>query len=125
MFEEYGEPDKVEVTLPDDTKHIVTIRYSIVKNPVRKKLSEINVNPGHTDPGKHAQKNIGVSVIRAGRELELNKSFVIGYNPAERWWGVEVSFSPALDEIFGVTNNKQSATAFMQMDLDADAESEV
>src|SRR5207302_6973409 len=29
-----------------------------------------------------------------------------------RWWGVEVDFPPELDEIFGVTNNKQAARNF-------------
>lgn len=124
MFEEYGIPDKIGVTLQDGSEHTVTVRYSIVKYPIRKKLGEIGTNPGSTPPGKHAQRNIGVSVVRAARELEINKSFVIGYDPTERWWGAEVSFSPALDEIFGVTNNKQSATAFKQMDFEADAESE-
>jgi hypothetical protein len=32
------------------------------------------------------------------------------YDPTARWIGIEVSFPPALDEVFGVTNNKQSAT---------------
>lgn len=65
-----------------------------------------------------------MSVVRAGRELEMNRTFDIGYDPVERWWGIEVSFSPALDDIFGVTNNKQAANAFRYMDLSKDAEDE-
>jgi hypothetical protein len=34
---------------------------------------------------------------------------------------VEVQFDPALDDVFGVTNNKQSATFFTRLDLDEDA----
>ena len=26
-----------------------------------------------------------------------------------RWWGAEVSFSSGMDDVFGVTNNKQHA----------------
>src|SRR5262249_8688805 len=63
-------------------------------------------------------------VVRAGRELELNNTFDNTYDPRERWWGVEVSFEPALDDVFGVTNNKQTATAFRSMNLDEDARME-
>lgn len=79
---------------------------------------------GSAPIGKHAMKNIGVSVVRAGRELEMNNTFDIRYDPVERWWGVEVLFDPGLDSIFGVTNNKQAATAFRQCDLDEDADTE-
>ena len=65
--------------------------------------------------GKHAAKNLGVSIVRAKRELELDDSWAGSYDPTERWWGVEVEFPPVLDEVFGVTNNKQNATIFSQM----------
>ena len=64
---------------------------------------------------KHAQKNIGVSVVRAGRELMLDPAWCIGYDPRERWWGAEVEFPRALDEVFGVTNKKQAATHFAEL----------
>ena len=67
--------------------------------------------------GKHASKNQGVSVVREGRELEINSSFVNRYEPTERWWGIEVKFPRGLDEVFGVTNNKQAATAFQDLSL--------
>jgi hypothetical protein len=124
MFEEWGDPNSIAAALPNGEKHSVTIRFTIVKNQVRKRLAEISPNPGRTMPGKHAQKNIGISLVRADRELEMSREFVIGYDPTERWWGIEVSFPPALDDLFGVTNNKQAATAFEQLDLDADAEAE-
>ena len=34
---------------------------------------------------------------------------------AKRWWGAEVEFPPELDELFGVTNNKQAATHFAEL----------
>ena len=53
--------------------------------------------------------------MRAGRELLLDPGWCIGYDPRERWWGAEVEFPPALDEVFGVTNNKQAATHFSEL----------
>ncbi len=45
----------------------------------------------------------------------LDQGWCIGYDPRERWWGAEVEFPPSLDEIFGVTNNKQAATHFSEL----------
>ncbi len=57
--------------------------------------------------------NTGISVVRLCREIGFgNYGF---FNPAEereRWWGCEVRFKPDLDEVFGVTNNKQAVTNF-------------
>jgi hypothetical protein len=101
----------------NDEEHLVHLKFSIVRKDVR--------HEGGSSPiGKNAAKNQGVSVVRAKRELELNSTFDNSYDPRERWWGVEVSFEPALDDIFGVTNNKQAATAFRKMDIDEDAKNE-
>ena len=70
-------------------------------------------NPGSSPWGKHADRNKGVSIVRAGRELEVSLAWVNNYEPEERWWSVEVEFDPILDEIFGVVNNKQHAHNFV------------
>src|SRR3546814_1682769 len=49
------------------------------------------------------------------RELDLDPAWTNSYDPTERWWGVEVEFPSTLDEVFGVTNTKQSATIFSHM----------
>ena len=72
-------------------------------------------DPGNMPWGKGADKNIGVSVLRADRELVLHTGWRISYEPTERWWGVEVSFPPELDEIMGVLNTKQDATKLRQL----------
>ncbi|WP_169369491.1 ATP-binding protein [Streptosporangium roseum] len=65
-------------------------------------------NPGKdTHQGRHARDNSGISVMRADRELVLEKT--LAQEATDRWWGVEVAFDPCLDEVFGVTNNKQDA----------------
>ncbi|MFI7406526.1 ATP-binding protein [Streptomyces sp. NPDC049541] len=73
------------------------------------------LDPGRTEWGKHAAKNLGISLIRADRELDLDSSWTNSYDPVERWWGVEIDFPPQLDEVFGVTNNKQAATIFSSL----------
>lgn len=97
--------------------HDILVRYSIVSPRAREQ-------GGSSPIGRHAARNQGISLVRAGRELELNKAFVIGYDPRERWWGIEVLFEPGLDDIFGVTNNKQAATNFGVYDLEEDAKAE-
>src|SRR5690606_33259524 len=72
-------------------------------------------NRGDMPYGQHAKRNIGVSVMRAGRELMLDQGWCIGYDPRERRWGAEAEVPPALDELFGVTNNKQAATHFAEL----------
>ena len=68
---------------------------------------------GDSPWGRHADRNKGVSIIRAGRELELSLAWTNNYEPEERWWSVEVAFDPILDDLFGVTNNKQHAHDFV------------
>ena len=93
--------------------HKVVVRYSVAS---RDTITEAGTQfRGSTEYGIRARGNIGVSVVRAGREIMLDQGWCIGYDPRERWWGCEVEFPPALDEIFGVTNNKQAATHFSEL----------
>ena len=68
---------------------------------------------GRAPWGKHADRNKGVSIVRARRELCVSTDWVNNYEPEERWWSVEIEFDPILDEIFGVVNNKQHAHLFV------------
>lgn len=105
MFEKYGKNwEYRHPVVANGTEHFVTVRYATASEGARK-----GHNPGARPYGKHARRNVGVSILRAGRELELSSSWVTEYDPVERWWGVEIEFSPELDELFGVANNKQSA----------------
>ncbi|MEH1862959.1 MAG: ATP-binding protein [Nostoc sp.] len=96
-----------------EKEHDVKVRFSYAKEEARQ--AEPGKNPGDLPHGKHAAKNVGVSVVRAGRELDMDTGVVIAYDSRERWWGVEVEFPPSLDDIFGVTNNKQSARNFAEL----------
>lgn len=121
MFEAYGEPRHIEVLVAGKS-HSVMISFSVAKREARE-----GYNAGDRAHGKHAKNNIGVSVVRADRELELQTQWCNQYDPRERWWGVEVDFPPSLDEVFGVTNNKQHAltlSEFAVLTLDQIAERE-
>ena len=54
-------------------------------------------------------------MLRADREIALDTGWSIEYDPRERWWGVEIEFPPTLDEVFGLTNNKQATTHFSEL----------
>ncbi|WP_285184536.1 ATP-binding protein [Rhodococcus sp. MEB041] len=108
MFERDGNNWEVtrKIQLRGET-HEMKIKFTIASDAARSPA-----NAGSLPYGKHAAQNIGVSLVRAGRELNLDQSLTIKYDPRERWWGIEIDFPPALDELFGVTNNKQSARNF-------------
>ena len=84
---------------------------------------------GNSAQGRHYAKNTGISFVRAGREIDFGAfGFLDSSEPRHRWWGAEIRFDPILDELFGVTNNKQEVRAIKRLDADtmemlADAES--
>jgi len=112
MFQKWGESDETFTIEHGEKIGEVTVKISWA---TQETIPVDGGDRGSTPYGKHAAKNIGVSLMRAGRELDLDNSWAISYDPTERWWGVEVEFPPVLDEVFGVTNNKQAATVFSHM----------
>ncbi len=117
MFQPWGDEDQYEAIVTIDFRgksHEVKVRYSYAKEEARL-TGKRGSNPGEQPHGKHAAKNIGISLVRADRELELDQELVIKYDPVERWWGVEIEFPPGLDDLFGVTNNKQTARNFTEI----------
>lgn len=107
MFEQWGDTSTKKVEFRDEV-HEVRIRYSIAKRAAR----DGKRNAGSEPHGKHAAQNVGLSIMRADREITLDPKWAIPFDTRERWWGVEIEFEPALDEIFGLTNNKQSVAIF-------------
>lgn len=111
MFKDvFNEPHKIEY---NGDVHTVMTRYSVATEDTISQAG--TAERGKTKYGKHAASNIGISVLRARREIMLDHGWCIGYDPRERWWGAEVEFPPQLDEVFGVTNNKQAATHFAEL----------
>ena len=123
MFKELeGSPFDVTVQV-GQTAYKIRVRASYVRPHARDSMMEGATWPewmqgwdsGKTPWGKHANYNRGISLMRAHREIELDESWTSGDDPRERWWTVEVDFPTELDELFGVTNNKQSTVSFQRL----------
>lgn len=86
----------------------VTIRFSIVKEKYYSSRY-IKSDPGSLPFGKYAKSQMGISIVRQGREIDFGKfDFYDDIDkPNHRWWGCEISFASDLDEAFGISNNKQ------------------
>ena len=121
MFKDVGtETLKFNITDSDGKIRTenVTLRFSIGKTTSREghgydsKKHKQGLG-GSQEHGRHANNNLGLSIVRARRELELDDGYSVGAKnaPWERWWGAEVSFEPGMDEVLRVTNNKQHAQA--------------
>ena len=124
MFQEYDRrqfPIVVEERGPDGEirtrEEVAEVRYSMARPELiienrDEHGEERSVLPGRLDHGRFAGRNMGVSIVRANRELLLDRSFlpIGGGDQENRWWGCEVRFEPGLDEAFGVDHNKQMAT---------------
>ena len=54
-------------------------------------------------------KGAGISVVRAGREVDYGWFFLGGKRREnyDDWWRCEIQFDPILDEAFGITHTKQ------------------
>ncbi len=89
----------------------VSIKCSVVKEKFYWDMARLigKKNPGDSEIGKTVSKFDNISVVRAGREIQFDKLGL--YNstnePENRWWSIEISFDPILDEFFKLSNNKQ------------------
>jgi hypothetical protein len=98
---------KYEVEIPRGDAHsgvsTVVVRFSEL--PIGRWHSFSNEEKRSTA----ISKNAGVSILRLGREIDYGW-FFMGAKRKENyddWWRCEIEFGPELDELFGVTNNKQ------------------
>ncbi|MHC8520854.1 ATP-binding protein [Rossellomorea sp. H39__3] len=92
MFEPHGGTNferRFSVAYKEDS-HEIIVRSSVASLEARS-----GDNAGSTAHGKHAKDNVGISVVRAGRELELDQTLVSTSDPTERWWGLKLTFHPA------------------------------
>ena len=116
MFSQWGETKNYPVMV-GSTEETITVTYSIVRPEVLETANP-GRNPGDTERGKHTRHNIGVSVVREGREIVLERAFQreggSAENPQNRWWGCEISFGRNCDEMFGVDHSKQMVSNFTQ-----------
>ncbi len=108
MFDEYKQ-DHYSFDVEGREEDVAVI-YSIVKAEA---LGRQRQNPGGLLHGKDAISNMGVSIVREGRELLLEDAFIReggrSDQPMNRWWGAEIRFGKGCDNLFGVDHNKQMA----------------
>ena len=105
--EVFGEPIEYEVRV-DPTNGstetgLVTVTFSIL--PVDQWHNMTNQEKRR----RGISKGAGVSIVRAGREVDYGWFFLRGKRREnyDDWWRCEVRFDPALDEAFGITHTKQ------------------
>lgn len=101
----YGPELCYDIKIPGETNKTSEVKVRFVELPV---LSWAKLS---NDEKKKYQiiKNAGVSVLRSEREIDYGW-FFMGDKRKENyddWWRCEISFSPELDELFGVTHTKQ------------------
>lgn len=99
----YGPPRELQLRCPGGGVSTVTVTFSEL--PVRDWHHLSNLEKRRLGVSDGA----GVSVVRAGREVEYGWHFM-GKKRRENyddWWRCEVRFEPELDELFGITHTKQ------------------
>lgn len=109
----HGEPFSIDIPYSKGDKNALSKVhfYFSIANPSIQNLG------GNSDVGRHYGNNTGISFVRAGREIDFGAfGFLDASDPRNRWWGAEIRFDPVLDELFGVTNNKQEVRAIKKLE---------
>ncbi len=105
-----------------DSQHKIHIRSSVARDEMITRILNLGSEnqAGKTEYGKDCLRNFGISVMRADREIELitNEFFLKDDAYKARFMGVEIDIPPSLDEVLGVTNNKQHAHNLKELDAD-------
>jgi hypothetical protein len=104
----FGAPLEYEVAIPSSNGN------GKVAGRVSVRFSELPVGEWHNLSNEEKRrlgvsKAAGVSVVRAGREIEYGWLLMGGKRKEnyDDWWRCEVRFDPSLDEAFGITHTKQ------------------
>ncbi len=105
MFEKWG-GRPITVTV-NDVEYDVEVVYSRVKDEVL--LDQGSRAAGATEHGQKAARNVGISVMREGRELMTLPPLNYLGDTRHRWWGCELRFNKGCDDLFGVDHSKQLA----------------
>ena len=104
----YGPPLEFKLRMPlNQPTHAAVSQVSVVFSelPIEKWHSFSNAKKNRLGISKSA----GVSIVRAGREIDVGWYFMGGKRKEnyDDWWRCEINFSPDADELFGVTHSKQ------------------
>lgn len=102
--------ERFEVTIAGSVvgQYLLTSSYRssrVLTEELRKKWDD----PGDAPYGGLARRLQGVSILRSGREIDLDPSWLRLSQTVDRWVSVSLDFGPGLDGVFGVSNDKQRA----------------
>jgi hypothetical protein len=113
------DPATVEVKDKDTDEVIGHMRVRFARMPAtffRKPEAKRTNKPSRKDMNERleiADANNGIIFLRAGRQIDVVRPprNVLGtISTTDRFWGVEVDFDPALDDLFWITTSKQQVT---------------
>ena len=103
------DPIRFQVADANGTEHLVTVRFSYLSVPAYQAKAHTG---GKGQPAKvrfRIRKEYnGVFVTRHGRFIEVAKPRSMTWNNYAQQVGVALDFPPELDELFGVTPDKQT-----------------
>lgn len=104
------EPEYISVKQGEEVvgSYLMTSSYRserVLGEELRKRYDD----PGDAPYGRLANRLQGVSILRSEREIDLDPSWLRLSQSVDRWVSVSLDFDPDLDEIFGVSNDKQKA----------------
>tara|TARA_Y100001934_G_C12362889_1_gene781726 strand:+ start:1411 stop:3156 length:1746 start_codon:yes stop_codon:yes gene_type:complete len=115
-YEDEATNEEFENFKVDFNYHNITNQAEVRTSICKPEIQELG---GNSEVGQHYGRNTGISILRVGREIDLrNFDFLDNSNPQHRWWGMEIRFTPGLDEVFGLTNNKQKIENFKNVAKD-------
>jgi hypothetical protein len=101
----FGPPLEYRVRIPSSKTAVSLVAVRFSELPIDRWHDLSNEDKNRARIAKHA----GVSIVRANREIDYGWYFM-GSKRKENyddWWRCEITFSPDLDELFGVTHSKQ------------------
>lgn len=118
----FGSKLEYEIAIPDSRRKTSIVAVRFVELPIE----QWHDLPNEQKQAKGISKNAGISILRAGREIDYGWFFT-GRKRKENyddWWRAEICFEPELDELFGVTNTKQGIrpTEYLKNILSPDIE---
>ena len=99
--------------IPSDPSRHSTVKIKMTLLPPSLRLKRGWGNPDRTQTReRRIHENEGISILRAKREIFygiLPRFYPSAVEEIDRWFGIEISFDPELDECFRVKNVKKGA----------------
>ncbi len=71
-------------------------------------------DPGDAPYGKLARELQGVSILRSSREIALDDGWLRTSRTVDRWVSVCIDFDPSLDDVVGISNDKQQVRSLSE-----------